>query len=180
MRGPGHQAEPVQQIRNPLDDAPHPDPAVLQGVRRNPGLAFHGQGHRAGVDASRGHAKNPEKQQESATGRLNTAFSAGLLASVVLSGCGSTQQATDAARSQWIGRSADEFFAKNGPPRRQYNGASGKVYGWETVAMPSGTMTQIVCSADIVTDARGTISEIRLLEDSIGHWNTSRCTEVFR
>lgn len=98
----------------------------------------------------------------------------------ILAGCGSTQQATEQAKSKWIGRSADEFFRSNGPPKRDYAmAAGGKVYSWETLAQPSGTRTQLVCSADIVTDARSTITEIRMREDTIGHWNTSRCSEIF-
>lgn len=98
-----------------------------------------------------------------------------------LAACGSTDQATNAARSTWLGKPADAFFARNGPPKRQHTLSSGgRVYNWETVAMPTGTSRQIACTADLVTDARGTITEIRLLEDTIGHWNTSRCTEVFR
>lgn len=97
-----------------------------------------------------------------------------------LLGCGSTQQATERAKSKWVGRSADDFFRENGPPKRDYAMAGGgKVYSWDTQAQPSGTRTLLVCSADIVTDARSTITEIRMREDTIGHWNTSRCSEIF-
>lgn len=97
-----------------------------------------------------------------------------------LAGCGSTQQATVSAQNLWTGRPADQFFAKNGPPKRQYTMASGaKVYSWETLSLsPLGTQ-QMVCTADILSDPRGLITEIRMQEDSIGLWNTSRCTEVF-
>jgi hypothetical protein len=105
---------------------------------------------------------------------------ASLLMALALAGCGSTQQAAQSAQSKWLGKSVDEFFSKNGPPKRQFVTATGGViYTWETLAMPSGTRTQLVCSADIVSDSGRTIREIRLQEDSIGHWNTSRCAEIF-
>jgi hypothetical protein len=103
-----------------------------------------------------------------------------LAAALLLAGCGSTQQASEHAKSKWIGRNADDFFRENGPPKRDYAmAAGGKVYSWETVSLPSGTRIQLICSADIVTDARSAITEIRMREDSIGHWNTSRCSEIF-
>ena len=94
--------------------------------------------------------------------------------------CGSTQQAAETVRSSWTGKPADEFFVKHGPPKRTHTLANGgKVYLWETVAMPSGTSKQIACTADIVTDPKGLITSIKLQEDTIGHWNLSRCSEVF-
>jgi len=111
---------------------------------------------------------------------MGHATSLALIAALALAACGSTQQATEAARSSWVGKPADSFFAKNGPPIRQFTMSGGdKVYSWQTLSMPSGTRTQLVCTADIVVDARGAIQEIRLKEDSIGHWNTSRCSEIF-
>ncbi len=111
--------------------------------------------------------------------RFGQVFAA-LVALSVLSGCGTTGIANDAARDRWIGQPSDAFFVKHGAPKRQLTlNNGGKVYAWETVAMPSGTQIQIACSADIVTDPRGIITEIRLQEDTIGLWNTSRCTEVF-
>lgn len=97
-----------------------------------------------------------------------------------LAACGSTDHAVRTANARWIGQPVDSFFARNGPPKRDHSMAGGgKVYFWETVAMPSGTRTKITCSADIVSDPKGMITDIRLKEDSIGHWNTSRCTEIF-
>jgi hypothetical protein len=112
--------------------------------------------------------------------RMRTYAFGALLLAVGNAGCGSTQTANEAARSKWLGRSADQFFATHGPPRRQHAMANGgQVYLWDSTAMPSGTGIQIFCSADIVTDRAGAIAEIRLKEDSIGHWNLSRCTELF-
>lgn len=98
----------------------------------------------------------------------------------LLAGCGSTQQAAESMRGRWIGQSADVFFAEHGPPLRDYKmGDGAKVYSWETQALPSGTSTKLVCSADIVTDPRNVIVEIKPQKDTIGHWNLSRCTEIF-
>lgn len=112
------------------------------------------------------------------TSRSWKVFSA--LIALGLAGCGSTQQAADSMRGKWIGQPADAFFAQHGPPLRDYKMATGaKVYSWETQALPSGTSTRLVCSADIVTDPRNMIVEIKPQKDTIGHWNTSRCTEIF-
>lgn len=102
------------------------------------------------------------------------------LIAAMLTACGTTQQAAVDMRSTWQGKRADDFFVKHGAPKRAHAlDAGGKVYSWETVAMPSGTRTQLVCSADIVTDRSGIITEIRPQEDTIGHWNLSRCAEIF-
>jgi hypothetical protein len=88
--------------------------------------------------------------------------------------------ATTAAKSRWVGRSADQFFATLGAPKREFTQRNGgKVYFWQTVAMPAGTTIQVACTADIVADKAGLITEIRLQEDTIGQWNASRCTEIF-
>lgn len=102
-------------------------------------------------------------------------------AAVLLAGCNSTEQASTAARSRWIGQSADLFFVANGAPKQTHNLAGGgRVYTWENISRPAGITTQLVCSADIVTDGSNRISEVRIREDGIGMWNMSRCSEIFR
>lgn len=98
----------------------------------------------------------------------------------LLSACGSTQTAGTAAKSQWVGQPSDMFFAKYGAPKREFTQRDGgKIYFWGTVAMPSGVITQVACTADIVANKDGLITEIRLQEDTIGVWNVSRCAEIF-
>jgi hypothetical protein len=38
---------------------------------------------------------------------------------------------------------------------------------------------QVWCSADIVADRAGIITDFRPREDSVGLWNLSRCSEIF-
>jgi len=103
------------------------------------------------------------------------------IAALMVAGCNSTEQASTAARSRWIGQSADGFFVAHGAPKQTHTLASGgRVYTWESVSRPAGITTQLVCSADIVTDSGNRISEVRIREDGIGMWNMSRCSEIFR
>lgn len=98
---------------------------------------------------------------------------------VVLAGCGSTQQADQTAKSVWVGRPADEFFAKYGPPKLHHQmAAGGRVYEWESVAQPSLIDQKLTCSANLVTDSKGRLTDITFQQDSIGVWNVSRCTEL--
>jgi hypothetical protein len=103
-----------------------------------------------------------------------------IVAALVLAGCNSTEQATTSARSRWIGQQSDSFFVANGAPKQTHNlSGGGRVYTWENVSRPAGITTRLICSADIVADASGRISEVRIREDGIGMWNMSRCSEIF-
>lgn len=63
-----------------------------------------------------------------------------LLAAALLAGCTTTEEANQAIKSRWIGQSSDSFFARYGPPMRQFplnNG--GTIYSWR-----GGETTQVV------------------------------------
>lgn len=103
-----------------------------------------------------------------------------LILSANLAGCGSTQQAGQAMQMSWIGKRADDFFVKHGAAERDQRLSDGRrVYVWQTVANASMGGPRVTCGADIVANAAGIIVEIRPREDSLGLWNTSRCSEVF-
>jgi hypothetical protein len=103
-----------------------------------------------------------------------------IAAAFILSSCGSTQQAGQAMQATWIGKRADDFFVKQGAAQRDQRLSDGRrVYVWETSSNASMGGPKVWCSADIVASVSGIITEIRPREDSIGLWNTSRCSEIF-
>jgi hypothetical protein len=103
-----------------------------------------------------------------------------ILLSLGAAGCGSTQQAGQAMRTSWIGQPADTFFVRHGAAAREQTLSDGRrVYVWQSVGSSPTGATQLVCSADVVTDRSGRITDIRPREDTIGLWNTSRCSEIF-
>lgn len=54
-----------------------------------------------------------------------------LAATATLAGCATTEEASTAARSRWVGQSADSFFSQFGPPASQYTMANGDtLYTW--------------------------------------------------
>ncbi|WP_165224618.1 hypothetical protein [Affinirhizobium pseudoryzae] len=56
---------------------------------------------------------------------------AALIVGATLTSCTTTEQASQAVQSRWLGQSADEFFTKNGPPASSYTLANGNViYTW--------------------------------------------------
>jgi hypothetical protein len=84
-------------------------------------------------------------------------------------------------RSSWIGKKSADFFAQHGAAKREQVLSDGRrAYIWEANANASMGGPQVLCSADIIVTQSGTISDIRPREDSIGLWNTSRCSEIFR
>jgi hypothetical protein len=83
-------------------------------------------------------------------------------------------------QASWIGKRADDFFVKHGAAERDQKLSDGRrVYVWQTVANASMGGPRVTCGADIVADPAGIIVEIRPREDSLGLWNTSRCSEIF-
>jgi hypothetical protein len=82
--------------------------------------------------------------------------------------------------TQWQGKRADDFFAEHGAAKTHRKLGDGRaVYLWETVTNASFGGPQVYCSADIVSDRSGVITDIRPSADSLGLWNTSRCAENF-
>lgn len=83
-------------------------------------------------------------------------------------------------QTSWVGKRADDFFVKHGAAQQEQRLSDGRrVYVWQASANASMGGPRVFCSADIVASATGMITEIRPREDSIGLWNTSRCTEIF-
>src|SRR6516165_2990447 len=68
------------------------------------------------------------------------------LAGIVVAGCSTTQQAGVALQTAWIGRNADDFFKRYGPPASDFAlGDGGKIYEWiggrAAVAIPGEAST---------------------------------------
>ena len=127
------------------------------------------------------------------------------LAGIVVAGCSTTQQAGVALQTAWIGRNADDFFKRYGPPASDFAlGDGGKIYEWiggrAAVAIPgeASTTTTFVgntafsntqftgggniylgCKVRITTKPDRTITAIVPSGDSLGKWQTSRCAELF-
>jgi hypothetical protein len=116
----------------------------------------------------------------------------------LLSGCTTTQGATDRINQEYVGKNVDSFFLSHGMPSRKYVLNSGDImYGWSSqvhsFAMPAATTFQgntaqtvgggslsTVCALQIVTGPEGTIKEIKPTTDTFGDWTLSRCAEVFK
>jgi len=117
-------------------------------------------------------------------------------------GCVSTQSVADRLATQYIGRSLDEFVLSYGIPSRKFVLASGDIaYVWNSgtasVPMPATATTTAVgntattnvvgggsidmfCEVQFVTSPEGTVKSLRILQDTIGFWTTSRCNELFK
>jgi hypothetical protein len=107
-------------------------------------------------------------------------LAAALALALCLAACGSTQQAAQNMRTAWVGKRADDFFARLGPAERAQRLGDGRtVYAWESSTIGPMSGKRAWCSADIVASPAGIIMEIRPKEDSRGLWNNSRCAEVF-
>ena len=103
------------------------------------------------------------------------------LAALTLAACGTAQQAEQSMKTSWVGQRADDFFVKHGAALRDQKLSDGRhVYVWQTTSLGPISHARVGCSADIVADTAGFIVEIRPREDSIGLWNPSRCSEIFK
>jgi hypothetical protein len=62
--------------------------------------------------------------------RIHTLAALAMIA-IGASSCTTTEQASSAVQSRWIGRPADDFFTQHGPPQSDYTLANGNViYTW--------------------------------------------------
>jgi len=62
---------------------------------------------------------------------------------LILGACSTTERAATAHRSKWVGRSSDEFFARHGPPAREFKLArGGTVYTWTGWTRPPLSFAQ--------------------------------------
>ena len=120
--------------------------------------------------------------------------------------CSTTEDARQALQTRWIGHSADEFVTDNGFPQGQYylqNGDTLLAWGDQrSVRMPQSSTTsgyispstgyfttntltsggyniEVSCELQLTVSKDGTIKAIRIMRDTIGLWETSRCAEIF-
>jgi hypothetical protein len=116
-------------------------------------------------------------------------------------GCTTTEQANKVVAEKYIGTPTDNFFIKFGPPSSSYQlKDGGTLYTWQERAhsiQTAGTVTTnmigntavstvepganitIQCVMKIVADRGGAITQITVLNDSLGVWQMSRCNEYF-
>ncbi len=107
---------------------------------------------------------------------------------------------------KYSGQHLDKFVMDHGAPYSAYKMDNGStIYQWssgiDSVSIPqtvshsgyvspygtiSGTSTvhgggsmRLECALKIVTDKRKVISQINIVKDTIGRWETSRCHEIF-
>lgn len=100
---------------------------------------------------------------------------------VLLTGCTTTGTAMKVANSKWVGRSADEFFTKFGPPRGQFAKADGSIlYSWDEthVGLSEGSTIGTQCALQIEAGPDRKIITITARADSLGLWQLSRCDEI--
>lgn len=122
-----------------------------------------------------------------------------------LASCSTTKEAATALQNGWVGKNADDFFTRYGPPRSGFKLAnSGMIYEWSggqaaipipgtasttTTAIGNTTFSNtqfspggdiyLGCSVRITTTPDRTITSIEPSGDSIGMWQMSRCAELF-
>jgi hypothetical protein len=127
------------------------------------------------------------------------------IVAIFLASCSTTQQAAVALQSGWVGKNADDFFRRYGPPASSFALADGgMIYEWvggrAAVYIPgtaSTTTTSVGntaisntqfsgggniylgCKVRITTKRDRSITGIEPSGDSIGMWQTSRCAELF-
>lgn len=125
---------------------------------------------------------------------------------IFMSGCASTQEAMDRARSKYVGENIDQFVLENGIPYRKHQLNNGDfIYLWNSgvisyklpattsysgTASPygfSGTSTttgggslNVYCEVQIHTQENGQILSIKPVRDTIGKWRISRCIEILK
>jgi hypothetical protein len=128
-----------------------------------------------------------------------------LLATIAISACSTTEDAHQALQSKWVGRTADDFVSAYGLPQGQYqmqNGDHLLAWGTQTsVHMPSQTTVNgfvapsgqfigtahttggndigVSCDLQMTVSPQGRIKSFRIMRDTIGLWETSRCAEIF-
>ncbi len=129
-----------------------------------------------------------------------------VLLGFVTSACTTTQDANEGLQLRYVGKSADDFFIKHGPPKTKYPLDNGKlIYIWSErptiqhvpassnttvnldgdTAYASTTTTPaseiiIQCEVKIIASETGMIEQIEAHGDTVGNWETSRCAEIFR
>mgnify|MGYP003585703054 CR=1 FL=1 len=82
--------------------------------------------------------------------------------------------------SVWVGQHLDQFVLKNGAPYTSYTLSTGDIaYRWES-GIKNSSDTIMVCEIQIVTDSKGIIKQITLINDTDGEWQLSRCSETLK
>jgi hypothetical protein len=129
-----------------------------------------------------------------------------LTALIGITACTTSQMAIQSLGDRYGDKHLDAFVLDYGAPHSAYEMQDGSVvYDWssgiDSVSIPktvehtgsinkfgfySGTSTvhgggamKLVCALKIITDKDKLVSQIRIVRDTWGHWETSRCNEIF-
>lgn len=123
-----------------------------------------------------------------------------VLLTLLCAACVSTQTVANETGQKWSGRSVDEFVMQYGTPYSKFTLGNGDVaYTWNlgvsNVVMPTTATTNVVgntaytqlngggnvhmsCEMQLITEPSGSIRQVRILQDTVGLWTTSRCHEI--
>lgn len=110
-----------------------------------------------------------------------------------ISACSTTEQALKSMSGKWIGQRSDQFVLQYGSPTGDSvltNGDHILRWGLSSKAripggpahsrIPSeGVAMMLECNFEMVVAGNGVIKSIRILRDTTGRWQTSRCNEIF-
>ena len=129
-----------------------------------------------------------------------------IVLALIVSGCTSTKMALTEVDNKYINKSLDEFVLKHGVPFNAYELQDDSfMYDWssgiDSLRMPetinhSGSINEfgfyagtsrisgggswdLECVLRILTDKQKKIKSISIQKDTWGHWETSRCHEIF-
>ena len=95
----------------------------------------------------------------------------------LVAGCATTAGMNKELATNWVGKPAESFFIKNGPPINLYRAQDGqRVYTWSKREV--AFMIHLYCDLRIVTDAQGITTDISVSGSSLGAWTTSYCNEI--
>lgn len=120
-------------------------------------------------------------------------------------GCASTKTTLQSVNAAYVGKNADAFFIKHGPPLSAFQlDQGGVIYRWQsnvknynmpattthngtvnsygytgTSVTSGGGNLSVYTTLQIDADTQNTITQISILEDTIGKWQLSRFNELF-
>lgn len=123
---------------------------------------------------------------------------AAILAFLPLAACGSTSEMKAEYASKWVGRPLDTFALAHGIPQVRQPMSDGRtMVEWTEkhgigrggaladvlIASGGGAETQgdsyqLTCKVRMVVNKAGAIEEFRIVQDTVGAWNLSRCAEA--
>lgn len=110
-----------------------------------------------------------------------------LMCLLIVAGCarGTPDSIRNQLSAKWVGKSADDFFVTFGPAEMQQKLQDGRtLYTWERKTAKYRNNRVITssetCIVAFLADKSGTIEKIVRVDDSLGAWHLSYCSEQMR